>query len=404
MSIIRRMVLNPVAANMLMLLILGGGLAAAMMVPRELFPEFDVNYITVTVPYPSASPSDVEKSICLKIEDDLAGLDGIKEITSTSSEGVGTVALELKTGADVRKVLDDVKSKVDSIDFDSDEDPITTEITIRKHIINVALGIGGNKKGRLPDISEEHTLKELAEDIRDEINDLPEISQVTIFGLRDYEIVVEVPEESLRHYDLTLGQIARAIRQSSFDLPVGSVKTRSGELTIRIAAQKDTAEEYKKIVLLSQPDGAIVRLGDIAKVSEGFEDVDVGGLFNGRSAVMISVYKTSDEDSIKIAEAVRRYVERKKKRASRWCYAGHMVGFIQTYPGPPRHARSQRPVGAGAGIPYFVVVPERPSVGMGGDGYPRFPSGDDFCAAHVRSDAEYDEHVRVDNGAGVDRR
>ncbi len=306
------MVLNPVAGNMIMLLILGGGLAASFFIPREMFPEFDVNFITVAVPYPGAGPADIEKGICLKIEDGLSGVDGIKEISSASSEGAGAVSLELKTGADVRKVLDDVKSEVDKIDFKGAEDPIVAEITVQIHVINVALGIGGDERGRLPDISEEHTLKELAEDIRDEINDLPEISQVNIFGVRDYEIVIEVSEESLRHYALTLGQIAHAIRQSSFDLPVGSVKTRGGDLTIRIAAQKDTAEEYKKIVLLSQPDGAVVRLGDIAKVSEGFEDVDIGGLFNGRSAVMISVYKTSDEDSIKIAEAVRRYVERKK--------------------------------------------------------------------------------------------
>ena len=312
MSVIRRMVLNPVAGNMLMLLILGGGLTASFLIPREMFPEFDVNYITVAVPYPGAGPADIEKGICLKVEDSLYGVDGIKEVSSTSNEGVGSILLELKTGADVRKVLDDVKSEVDKIDFKGAEDPVVAEVTVQIHVINVALGIGGNEKGRLPDISEEHTLKELAEDIRDEINDLPEISQVNILGVRDYEIVVEISEQDLRRYALTLAQVARAIRQSSFDLPVGSVKTRSGELTIRVAAQKDTAEEYKKIVLLSQPDGAVVRLGDIAEVREGFEDVDVGGLFNGRKAVMISVYKTGDEDSIKIAEAVRRYVERKK--------------------------------------------------------------------------------------------
>ncbi len=303
MSVIRRMVLNPVAANMLMILILGGGLAAALLIPRELLPEFSVDIITVTVPYPGAGPSDIEQSICLKIEDRLTGTEGVKEITSSSREGAGVVMLELDTDADSRKVLDDVKSEVDKIDFPRDaEDPAVVEITITRHVVNIAVS------GDAP----ERTLKELAEDIRDEINDMPEVSQVNVVSVRNYEIVVEVSEEALRRYNLTLGRIAQAIRRSSFDLPVGNVKTRGGERTIRIIGRKEQAGEYRNIVVLSRPDGAVVRLHDVATVREGFEDVDVGGLFNGKPSAMISVYKTGDEDSLKIADAVRKYVERKK--------------------------------------------------------------------------------------------
>ena len=303
MSVIGRMVRNPVASNMLMLLILGGGLASAFLIPRELFPEFSADMVTVSVVYPGASPADIEQSICLRIEDRLTGMEGVKEISSQSREGAGSVMLELQSEADVRKVLDDVKSEVDKIDFPEDaEDPTVIEVTTRHQVINVA--VAGE--------AEERTLKELAEEIRDEINDLPEISQVIISGVREFEITVEVSEEALRRHKLTLGQVARAVAESSFDLPAGKIKTSSGELSIRIVGQKNTAEEYKDVVVLSKPDGTIVRLSDVASVREGFEDVDVGGQFDGQTAALVSVFKTADEDSIKIAETVRDYVERKK--------------------------------------------------------------------------------------------
>ena len=304
MSVIGRMVRNPVASNMLMLLILGGGLASAFLIPRESFPEFSVDMITVSVVYPGASPADIEQSICLKIEDRLAGMEGIKEISSQSREGMGLVLLELQSEADVRKVLDDVKSEVDKIDFPEDaEDPTVIEVTMRQHVIHVA--VAGE--------AEERTLKELAQEIRDEINDLPEISQVTVSGVREFEITVEVSEEALRRHKLTLGRVAKAVAESSFDLPAGNVKTSSGELSIRVIGQKNTAEEYKNIVVLSKPDGTIVRLSDVATVEEGFGDIDVGGQFNGQPAALVSVYKTSDEDSIKITQAVRKYIESKKQ-------------------------------------------------------------------------------------------
>ena len=140
MGLIRRMVLNPVAANMLMILILAGGLVASILIPRELFPEFDVDIITVTVPYPGASPADIEQSICLKIEDRLTGKEGIDEISAQSREGIGMVSLKLRTDADVRKVLDDVKSEVDKIEFPEDADDHTVvQATLRRHVIHVAV-------------------------------------------------------------------------------------------------------------------------------------------------------------------------------------------------------------------------------------------------------------------------
>ncbi len=305
MSIIRRCVQNPVAANMLMILLLGGGLVTSFLIPRELFPEFSVDAISVTVPYPGAtSPADIEQNICLKIERELKGLEGVEEITSESREGAGTVLLKLYTYADVSKVLDEVKSRVDTIDFGDAEDPVTAELTLRQHVVHVAVA------GDAP----ERTLKEIAQEVRDEINELPEVSQVSLSGVREYEISVEVSEESLRRHQLTLARVAQAIRDSSFDLPAGSVKTPAGETTIRLMGQLYWAEEFKKIPVLSRPDGTVVTLGEIGTVREGFEDVDIGGQFNGKPAVLVSVFKTPDEDTLKITRAVREYVDRKRPR------------------------------------------------------------------------------------------
>ena len=299
---IRTFIRNPVAANMLMILIVGGGLAASFLIPREVFPEFSIDIVTVSVPYPGASPDDIEKGICLKIEDYVSNIEGVKDVSSVSREGLGTVWLELHAGADVRKVLDDVRDEVGKITFPANaEDPIIQEATQKIHVIQVA--VAGQ--------ADERTLRELAEDVKDDLTDLPEISQAYVSGVREYEISVEVDESARRRYGLTHGQIARAIRESSFDLPAGKVKTAGGEMTLRVIGQRYTAKEFETIPVLYLPDGAVVRLRDVAAVREAFEDKDIGGQFNGAPAALVSVYKTSDEDIIDIARAVRDYIEHK---------------------------------------------------------------------------------------------
>jgi len=307
MGIIRRFVANPVAANMLMILLLAGGFFAALTIPRELFPEFELDTIVITVPYPGATPAEVERSVCWRLEDKLTGMEGVEELNATSQEGLGVVTLKLYTDTDVRKVLDDVKSEVDALKSElpkESEDPVVFEATIRIQVINVV--VAGDER------VSELALTRLAEEIRDEINDLPEVTQVSLSGTRDYEISVEVNEARRRQHELTLPDVAQAIRASSLDLPAGSVKTRGGDFAIRIEGRRYTAEEFRNIPVLTKPGGTLVTLGEIAEVREGFEDVDRAGLFEGERAVLVSVYKTPDEDSLKIAQAVREYVERRK--------------------------------------------------------------------------------------------
>ena len=312
MSLIRKAVRNPVAANMLMLLILGGGWFTATHLPRELFPEFSREMVAITVAFPQASPADVETSICEKIENELSGLEDADEITSVSREGLATITVKLRGGADVRKAVDDIKTRVDNVELHQDaEDPLVTEMTVKRHVIHVAVAWDVESDLVGPE-DRERTLKEIAEDIREDLAALPEISQVSVSGVRDYEISVDVSEESLRKHHLTLARVAQAIREGSFDLPAGTVKTASGDLTLRIVGQSYTAAEFRRIPVLARPDGTIIRLQDVAVVREAFEDTTIGGQFNGSPAALVSVFKTPDEDTVEIVKAVKRYIEGKK--------------------------------------------------------------------------------------------
>jgi hydrophobic/amphiphilic exporter-1 (mainly G- bacteria), HAE1 family len=300
---IKTFVDNPVAANMLMIIILGGGLVAAFLTPRELFPEFSRDEIRVSVAYPGAPPADIEQSICLKIEDYVSSIEGVDEVSSTSREGLGSVSIEVDTSTDLRKVLDDVKSEIDKIEFpDNAEDPVIRESTIRRHVIQVAVF------GEAP----ERTLREIAYDIKDDLTALPEISQVEVSGVREIEISIEIDEQTLRRYGLRMDEVAGIVRANSFDLPAGRIKTGGGEFALRIVGQKYTAPEYEAIPVLTQPDGTVLYLRDLATIRETFEDVDIRGLFNGKPAALVSVYKTPEEDTLAIADAVGAYIAHKQ--------------------------------------------------------------------------------------------
>ena len=206
-----------------------GGLLSAFTVRREIFPEFDLDIITVTVPYLGAAPEEVEEGVCVRVEESIQGIDGVKRVTSTAAEGRGTVVVELDLGANARKVLDDIKSRVDAIDTfpEQTEKPIIQELTNRRQVINLA--VWGD--------ADETTLKRLAERVRDEIASTPGISQVELTNAPPYEISIEVPENTLRRHGLTFDFVARAVRRSSLDMPGGSVKTDGGEILLRTKGQ-----------------------------------------------------------------------------------------------------------------------------------------------------------------------
>jgi len=295
---------NHVAANLLMCLIIAAGLLTITTIKMEIFPELSLDRISITVPYRGASPEDVEQGVCLRVEEAIAGVDGIKRMTSTAAEGVGTTIVEVEEYTDTQRVLDDIKAEVDRIvTFPQEtEKPIISELKVRHSVISAVV---------YGDVSEK-TLRKLAEEIRNDLTDMPNISQVSITGVRPYEISIEVSERVLRRYGLSFGQVARAVRESSLDIPAGSVKTAGGEILVRTKGQKYYGPEFEKIIVLTRDDGTTVRLGDIATVKDDFEDVDLYSQFDGKRAAFINVSRIGDQDAIDIADTVKKYVAKKE--------------------------------------------------------------------------------------------
>ncbi|MBT3259714.1 MAG: efflux RND transporter permease subunit, partial [Deltaproteobacteria bacterium] len=293
---------NHVAANLLMLFLMLAGVVTGLTMKVEVFPEFSLDMIRVTTPYPGASPSEVEEAIVRRIEERVAGLSGIKRIDSTSREGLGTVTIEVMKDWSLKKLLDEVKSEVDSITtFPNEaERPIVREVTRRNRVISLAV------YGDAP----EATIKNLAETIKDEIINLPGITQAELAGIKTGEIHIEISEETLRRYGLTLGRVADAVRKGSLDLPAGRVKTTGGEILIRTKGRRYYADEYRDVPILTNPDGTKVTLGQIAHLSDGFQDVDLAARFQGKRTALIEVFRVADQNALTVAETIKKFADR----------------------------------------------------------------------------------------------
>ena len=293
---------NSVAANLLMVFILCSGVIAAFSLTSEVFPEISLDRISIDVPYLGAAPDEVEEAVCVRIEEAIVGVDGIKQITSTASEGTGSVIVELELGADPRRVLDDIKGRIDAIDTfpDETEKPIIRELVARSQVIDLAIS------GHV----DEFALKAAAHRVRDELSALPEISQVEVTSARPYEISIEVSESTLRRYGLTFDDVATAVRRSSLDMPGGSVRSESGEILLRTIGQAYRGTEYENLVLLTRADGTRLLLGEVATVVDGFAETDQFARFDNDPTVLISVFRTGDQSALEIAGRVHEYVER----------------------------------------------------------------------------------------------
>jgi len=292
---------NHVAANLLMLFLLAAGAIALFKIEVEVFPDITPDTVTVQVPYLGASPAEVEEGVCVRVEEAIAAVEGIKRLRSTAVEGVGTVSAELEQSADTRKALDDIKSAVDRIEtFPVEtEKPVISEALLRRKVISVVV------HGDAP----ERTLKVLADRVRDDLTAFDGISQVELSGVRNYEISIEVSEEALRRHGLTFGAVAEAVRFSSLDLPGGAVKTDGGEILLRAKGQRYRGHEYGNLVLLTRGDGTRVLLGDVAEVVDGFEDSDAAARFDGHRAAIVQVYRVGGQHALDVADTVKAYVE-----------------------------------------------------------------------------------------------
>ena len=292
---------NPVAANLLMMILVAGGLLALPLIHQEEFPTLDVDAVQIRVPYLGAAPEEVESAVCVRVEEAIEGTEGIDKVTSQSSEGMCFVNVELVAGVDRTKAANDIKSKVDAIDaFPVEtEQPITAEVSIIATVFEIA--ISGP--------ADERTLKLIGQKIRDDLAALPGVSKVELQFARPYEISIEVSEHTLRRHGLTLAAIAQAIQRSSLDIPGGSIKTEGGEILVRTKGQAYRGKEFEDIVVLTRPDGTNLTLREIATVVDGFEESDLQARFDGHRAVSLKVSRVGEEDIVQIAERVKAYLE-----------------------------------------------------------------------------------------------
>jgi multidrug efflux pump subunit AcrB len=291
---------NPVAANLLMALLVLGGLLTLPGLKQEVFPEFELDLVTIQIAYPGASPSEVEQAVVLAAEEAIRGIEDIKEVRSSASEGGALITIELVTGSDPDRALSDIQGAIDRItSFPEDiERPVTSLATNRMEVISAVV------HGDL----DEKSLRNLGERMRDDLLALPNITQVDLAGVRPPEVSIEVPRRVLRSYGLTLQQVADVVRSASVELPGGALKTSGGELLVRTTERRRNGADFADIIVLSRPDGSQVRLGDIANIRDEFRDTDQEAYFNNERAVMVKVYRVGGQTPIDISETVQRYV------------------------------------------------------------------------------------------------
>ena len=315
---------NHVAGNFMMLVVLLAGFTTWFKLKKEIFPDIAIDAVSVSIPYPNATPEEAERGVVIPVEEAIADLQGIKKIRGTGAQNIGSVMVEVETGYNVRSVMSDVKSRVDAIENfpEEAETPVLEEILIKNPVMSITLTAD----------TDEATMRKIAERVRDDLltyeapkansistffarifGGVPKISQVQITGTRPYEISIEVSEEKLRKLGLKLSDIAQAVRGSTLDLPGGSVRTERGEVILRALGKRYEASAMANIPVKTMADGSSILLGDVAELIDGFEDLDLSSRFDGENAVVINVFRVGNEDTLALSELVRTYVENSKE-------------------------------------------------------------------------------------------
>jgi len=291
---------NGVAANLLMFAIIAAGLVSLTGLEQEGWPEVPFNQFEISVPFPGATPEEVEEAIVVKIEDEVRGLADVKAVRSIAAPGMASVRVEVNSGTDMGAKKDEIESAVGRIQtFPGGAERFQIrEMTNAQSVIRLIV------YGDVP----ERSLKELAYRIEDDLAALPSVSQVSTSGVRDYEVSIEVPLQRLRALGLTLTDIANTIRRNSLDLSAGSIDTRESQVRVRTVGQSYDQQDFEEIVLLSRDDGTVVRLGDVAEVRDGFQDTDLIVRHQGQPAVFVEVSRAKGERVMSVARAVKEHV------------------------------------------------------------------------------------------------
>jgi multidrug efflux pump subunit AcrB len=302
MSITRYSVRNPVAVNILMWAVLAGGIVSAFSLRKDLFPTMDPEEVFVSVAYPGATPEEVERLVARRIERAVEGTEEVDEVLSEVFEGLVVTRITMVERADRDRVLSDVRNAIDEIREElpeGAEEPDIRQVRPIFPVISVVV-FGEVNEGRL---------REAARRVRDDLLDLTGSSEVTISGIRDREIWVEILPERLEEHGLTFEEVGRVLAGSNMDLPAGQLKAASGNIRVRTLGEKSRAAEIAALAIESRPDGSTLRLSDLADVRETFADVVSRGRFRGLPAAMVTVFKTPEQDAVEMALQVKEYAE-----------------------------------------------------------------------------------------------
>ncbi|WP_424494669.1 efflux RND transporter permease subunit [Salinimicrobium sp. GXAS 041] len=292
---------NSIAANLLMIILIAGGIYTMFSIQKEVFPEFQLDYVEVNVVYPGAAPAEVEQGILLPVEEAVRGIQGIKEITSTASEGSGNILIELVSGTNRMQVFQDIDQAVGRIrTFPDDIEEPEVNLQVRQRdVMEVSL------YGEV----DFWTMRNVAERLRNELLSNPNVTVVEFGYVPDYMTHIEIPRDNLRKYGLTLGEVADIIAVSSEDVPAGAVETNAGEILLRMQERKQWAEEFADITIITSASGAKVNLGDIAKITDGFEEVGFYGQFNQMTSIGLEIFRVGDQSPLEIEETVKGIIE-----------------------------------------------------------------------------------------------
>lgn len=297
---------NRVAANLMMLLIVVAGILSIPETRKELIPNISLDMVSITVPYPGASPEEVERSVCIRVEESIFDIEGIRKLTTRAREDACVTVADIDSNYVTRDVMDDIKSRIDTITSfpKNTEQPLVKEISIRSTVASVVVS------GKVDEV----TLKHLAEQVRDELTDLPSMTQVELVNARPYEISIELAEFSLKEFGLSFDEVSRTLNQSSLDLPGGLLKTDNGDVVLRTMGQSYWGEQYENITLRANADGSRVLVSDVAHVVDGFQDAEFRGEFNGEPGILITVYRVGEQNILDISDDIRSYINSKRRQ------------------------------------------------------------------------------------------
>ena len=297
---------NPVAANLLMIFILIGGILTAFTIRKQMFPQFESNWISVSAVYPGAAPQEVEEGITIKVEENLEGIEGIKRLITYSNRGSSQAWIEIEEQFDPQEVLDEIKVQVDSINtFPAGmERPIVRRDKYKQEVMILAL---------YGDMSN-YQLKELGNDIKDELQALPNINLVNFNGGLNYEIGIEVSPDKLRAYGLTFRDIASAVQSFSANMSAGQIRSENGYISMRVEKQAYRGSEFAKLPLITLADGAQVYLGDVATINDGFEEGLQYSKYNGKNSLSFEVNASKDQDITDVAKVLKTYMAEKESQ------------------------------------------------------------------------------------------